>query len=69
MGDLREKVRAIERVDAEVLAPIMAVSAGAPACSWSPTTYTPVRTRTHAAGPVPFVDQRVAAGRRRRRAR
>ncbi|HEX5641640.1 MAG TPA: cofactor-independent phosphoglycerate mutase [Thermoleophilia bacterium] len=53
MGDLREKVRAIERVDAEILAPILA-SAGRPAVLVVPDHLTPLRTRTHAAGPVPF---------------
>ncbi|MGE5229422.1 MAG: cofactor-independent phosphoglycerate mutase [Deltaproteobacteria bacterium] len=53
MGDLREKVRAIERIDAEVLAPILA-SAGRPAVLVVPDHPTPLRTRTHATGPVPF---------------
>ena len=53
MGDLREKVRAIERVDAEVLAPILA-SAGRPAVLVLPDHHTPLRTRTHATRPVPF---------------
>ncbi len=53
MGDLREKVRAIERVDAEVLAPIMAMPSR-PGVLVVPDHLTPVRTRTHAAGPVPF---------------
>ncbi len=53
MGDLREKVRAIERVDAEVLAPIMACDAR-PGVLVVPDHLTPVRTRTHAVGPVPF---------------
>jgi len=54
MGDLHEKVRAIERVDAEVLQPIL-MSAGHPAVMVVPDHLTPLRTRTHAAGPVPFV--------------
>jgi 2,3-bisphosphoglycerate-independent phosphoglycerate mutase len=54
MGDLREKVRAIERVDAEVLAPILAARER-PAVLVVPDHLTPLRTRTHAAGPVPFV--------------
>ncbi len=54
MGDLREKVRAIERVDAEVLAPILQAREG-PAVMVLPDHLTPLRTRTHAAGPVPFV--------------
>jgi 2,3-bisphosphoglycerate-independent phosphoglycerate mutase len=53
MGDLREKVRAIERVDAEVLAPIMACDAR-PGVLVVPDHLTPLRTRTHAVGPVPF---------------
>ena len=53
MGDLGEKVRAIERIDAEVLAPILA-SAGRPAVLVVPDHATPLRTRTHATGPVPF---------------
>ena len=54
MGDLREKVRAIERVDAEVLAPITAADER-PAVLVVPDHLTPLRTRTHAPGPVPFV--------------
>ena len=54
MGDLREKVRAIERVDAEVLRPILAAPER-PAVMVVPDHLTPLRTRTHAAGPVPFV--------------
>ncbi len=55
MGDLREKVRAIERVDAEVLAPVLAWSVGRPGVLVVPDHLTPLRTRTHAAGAVPFV--------------
>ena len=54
MGDLPEKVRAIERVDAEVLAPILAAHER-PAVLVVPDHLTPLRTRTHAPGPVPFV--------------
>ena len=54
MGDLGEKVRAIERVDAEVLAPIMAMPSR-PGVLVVPDHLTPLRTRTHAEGPVPFV--------------
>ena len=54
MGDLTEKVRAIERVDAEVLAPILAAHER-PAVLVVPDHLTPLRTRTHAVGPVPFV--------------
>ncbi len=53
MGDVREKVRAIERVDAQVLAPIMALPQR-PGVLVVPDHLTPVRTRTHATGPVPF---------------
>lgn len=54
MGDLHEKIRAIERVDAEVLAPILQAPER-PAVMVLPDHLTPVRTQTHAAGPVPFV--------------
>jgi 2,3-bisphosphoglycerate-independent phosphoglycerate mutase len=54
MGDLPEKVRAIERVDAEVLAPILAAQER-PAVLVVPDHLTPLRTRTHAPDPVPFV--------------
>lgn len=54
MGDLREKVRAIERVDREVLAPILAARRQRPGVLVVPDHLTPLRTRTHAAGPVPF---------------
>jgi 2,3-bisphosphoglycerate-independent phosphoglycerate mutase len=55
MGDLREKVRAVERVDAEVLAPLLTGAAQRPGVLVVPDHLTPLRTRTHAAGPVPFV--------------
>ena len=55
MGDLREKVRAIERIDAEVLAPVLAVHGARPGVLVVPDHLTPLRTRTHAPGPVPFV--------------
>ena len=54
MGDLREKVRAIERVDAEVLAPVLA-ALPQPDVLVLPDHYTPLATRTHAGDPVPFV--------------
>ncbi len=54
MGDLAEKVRAIARIDAEVLAPIL-LAPTRPAVMVLPDHLTPVRTQTHAAGPVPFV--------------
>jgi 2,3-bisphosphoglycerate-independent phosphoglycerate mutase len=55
MGDLREKVRAIERIDTEVLAPILAAPGERPGVLVVPDHLTPLRTRTHATGPVPFV--------------
>ena len=66
MGDLREKVRAIERVDAEVLAPIMAGCASARDAggAGSPDTGAHAHTRRRR-GAVRH--QRVAAGRRGRR--
>jgi len=54
MGDLREKVRAIERIDAEVLMPILA-ALPRPDVLVLPDHYTPLATRTHAGDPVPFV--------------
>ncbi len=55
MGDLREKVHAVERVDAEVLAPILAAWGAELGVLVVPDHQTPLRTRTHASGPVPFV--------------
>lgn len=54
MGSLSEKIKAIERVDRDVLAPLASRSP-APALLVLPDHLTPLRTRTHAAGPVPFV--------------
>ena len=54
MGDLREKVRAIERVDAEVLAPVLE-ALPRPYVLVLPDHYTPLATRTHSGDPVPFV--------------
>ncbi len=54
MGDLNEKVRAIERVDAEVLTPLLSVSPR-PAVMVLPDHYTPLAARTHSDPPVPFV--------------
>jgi 2,3-bisphosphoglycerate-independent phosphoglycerate mutase len=54
MGDLHEKIRAIERVDAEILAPVLAGSRQRPGVLVVPDHLTPLRTRTHALGPVPF---------------
>jgi len=53
-GDLAEKVRAIERVDREVLAPL-AAAPGRPAVMVLPDHHTPLRLRTHDDAPVPFV--------------
>ena len=61
MGDLAEKVRAIERVDHEVLAPLLAASRSL-AVLVLPDHATPLRTRTHDGTPVPFVFAPAAAG-------
>lgn len=53
MGALDEKIKAIERVDAEVLGPILAAPRR-PAVLVLPDHYTLLRTRTHAGDPVPF---------------
>jgi 2,3-bisphosphoglycerate-independent phosphoglycerate mutase len=53
-GNAREKVRAIERIDAEVLAPLLAAPQR-PIVMVLPDHPTLVRTRTHASDPVPFV--------------
>ena len=54
MGSAAEKVSAIERVDAEVLARIWQTTQR-PAVMVLPDHYTPVRLRTHTEVPVPFV--------------
>ena len=54
MGDLDEKVRAIARVDAEVLAPLLSAPTR-PAVMVLPDHYTPLALRTHTEPPVPFV--------------
>jgi 2,3-bisphosphoglycerate-independent phosphoglycerate mutase len=54
MGDLAEKIKAIERVDAEVLGPLLE-SRRRPAVLVVPDHYTVLRTRTHVGNPVPFV--------------
>ena len=56
-GDAREKVRALEAVDREVVGPLLeALAAGGP--DWrilvAPDHETPLDLRTHEAGPVPF---------------
>jgi 2,3-bisphosphoglycerate-independent phosphoglycerate mutase len=53
-GSAAEKVRAIERIDAEVLAPLLAAPQR-PGVMVLPDHPTLVRTRTHAGEPVPFV--------------
>jgi 2,3-bisphosphoglycerate-independent phosphoglycerate mutase len=53
MGDASEKVRAIERVDAEVLRPLLE-SLLRPCVLVLPDHYTPLRLRTHVDWPVPF---------------
>jgi 2,3-bisphosphoglycerate-independent phosphoglycerate mutase len=53
MGDLREKLTAIERVDADVLGPLLA-SAHRPSVLMLPDHFTLLRTRTHVGRPVPF---------------
>ena len=60
-GSLESKIDAIERVDREVLAPIVAAPSS-PAILVLPDHYTPVRSRTHARGPVPFVFAPPGAG-------
>jgi len=61
MGDLNEKIRAIERVDAQVLGPVLA-SSRRPAVLVLPDHYTLLRTRTHAGRAVPFAFARGDAG-------
>jgi 2,3-bisphosphoglycerate-independent phosphoglycerate mutase len=53
MGDLAEKLKAIERVDSEVLGPVLECPAR-PAVLVLPDHYTLLRTRTHLGDPVPF---------------
>ena len=53
MGDVGEKIRAIERIDADVLGRIQAVSPR-PAVMVLPDHYTPCALRTHTSAPVPF---------------
>jgi len=52
MGSLSEKIKAIERIDHDVLAPLAARGA---AILVLPDHLTPLRTRTHDGSPVPFV--------------
>jgi len=61
MGSLSEKIKAIERIDHEILAPLLeaAPSAGVLVL---PDHLTPLRTRTHAGEPVPFVFARADGG-------
>ena len=53
MGDVGEKIRAIERIDAEVLGRVQAMSPR-PAVMVLPDHPTPCALRTHTAEPVPF---------------
>jgi 2,3-bisphosphoglycerate-independent phosphoglycerate mutase len=53
MGDVAAKIGAIERIDAEVLAPLAARADLA--LLVLPDHFTPVHTRTHVSAPVPFV--------------
>ncbi len=56
-GKAQEKVRAIEEVDARVLAPVLEAVQGKPGfrVMVTPDHPTPVRIRTHTSGEVPFV--------------
>ncbi|MBM3147364.1 MAG: 2,3-bisphosphoglycerate-independent phosphoglycerate mutase [Actinobacteria bacterium] len=62
-GDAAAKVAAIERIDAEVLGPLLAATPR-PAVLVLPDHFTPVRVRTHTDPPVPFVyaDSRTELG-------
>jgi 2,3-bisphosphoglycerate-independent phosphoglycerate mutase len=58
MGNLREKIRAIERFDKEVVGPVMdglRDMGGSYRILVAPDHYTPVSLKTHAPGPVPYV--------------
>jgi 2,3-bisphosphoglycerate-independent phosphoglycerate mutase len=61
MGSLSEKIKAIERIDRDVLAPLVEAAPAATVLVL-PDHHTPLRTRTHAAGPVPFVFARADGG-------
>jgi 2,3-bisphosphoglycerate-independent phosphoglycerate mutase len=58
LGDVEEKIKAIERIDADVVGPIVA-GMGEIEDDWRfmalPDHATPVSLRTHARGPVPFL--------------
>ena len=55
-GNAKEKVRAIERIDKEMLTPILArAKAGDLGILFLPDHPTPIKIRTHAQEPVPFV--------------
>ena len=63
MGDLREKVRAIERIDAEVLAPLLASPPRGPASWCCPTTpRRSARARTPPTGAVRLREPLPGAG-------
>ncbi len=58
MGDIKEKVKAIERFDKEVVGPIMdglKDMGGSYRILVATDHFTPVRFKTHTPGPVPFV--------------
>ena len=58
MGSLREKIRAIERFDKEVVGPVMdglRDMGGSYRILVAPDHYTPVSLKTHGPGPVPYV--------------
>jgi 2,3-bisphosphoglycerate-independent phosphoglycerate mutase len=59
-GDVAAKVNAIERIDTEVLAPLLA-SPLRPAVLVVPDHFTPVRLRTHTDQPVPYAFARGGA--------
>ena len=58
MGSLKEKIKAIEKFDREVVGPVtdgLREMGGAYRILVATDHYTPVSIRTHSAGPVPFV--------------
>ena len=61
LGDLGEKIKAIEQVDREILGRLLA-SPLQPAVLVAPDHYTLVKTRVHSAEPVPFAFNAVTPG-------
>ena len=61
LGDLDEKIKAIEQVDREILGRLLA-SPLQPAVLVAPDHYTLVKTRVHSAEPVPFAFNAVTPG-------